>query len=1137
MSLDESLGQRFSADLEGEEEDVVDAEESSNEGEGQDEDEQEEQKQEADASGEGASGVPWSCSYNADEVNDNVFEELVLPAVLAQEVQRAWSCFLSSADSREAAGEAIYAVLFDASPSLQSLFKTPRAVMAMRFTNGLHQLICSLHEPRELKVLVETLGFQHLDLEVTVPRVGIFRDAIVELLSAEMEDVMTAQVIRGFRTVLNYVGGSYIYIRTKFADRLKVLSSSWALANNKAVDTPGEEVAERVEAVEGERASCDVGDGAKQAESEKGPDAAKSKSRGKSWSIKMGRGRLSASSKDGGMPPDSRNTSIPQTFNDMFMFNLAVMGMSGQTWMNEILASFDAIVTNVANSYRLTEECDMLSLRIAKYRRNINLSQYQTVMLASLRSLCKEWDSSHELAWSWLWSNVERLIKVSIGKPKAQEAALAHFIQGLDDNVQGVIRREVYSKFFALAPKGQDYFKQSTTRLHFIADKLVAMTLDMYRYPTKMVEDISALGLRHVGYAIPTELFGPFVTACVHVVRTLTEDDAAEEAFRWSLSLVSRILVRVINEGSTIVMRAINANSAKQLKKAVGCAPRGKRALWTLSVQVGTQSISPFMWAIETGSLEAAKAIIVDLLTIRADRDRYYYGMDILFERHPDVMRRLCTDAPALLPTLLDGLVWRSRTTENGRRRVNYYVKHLIVGVEGEFSNAIGWITDNKEPKIVCHPVMALVTDMLWSEVALRSFLLSKAWFLLTILVFSLSHVVLNKTQPDSEGFLSDDVLVLNAVCTGFIYLCSMGQQVKSHAFATVEAIRGKDFFWYKSFAIPAYLGDWQGAASLALTVVLIFTLGFDPLLHCLGSDADHLFAEHCAGADHIRGVYSLLSSAAMLLYFLLITDLSVLSTRVSAYVLVCGWLLPEVLLSLCGMSFFIVGFACAISTLDQADPDFTDIAQSALQLAKIVLGMFSGENYDELQKFPALMFAVASFMVISVVFLLNLLIAQLACAYQAIHLDMVGYARLNRGKIITETMPSVTEARWESFVERLKLDVPVEFGEGDMGLPGGIQVMEPASANITTVDAIRRFGGSTSPDAQWSHEDGYDDEDKFERLEKIIDKAMKRLSKSSGAGGQGLGSGSGSALGSGRSGNSGNDHSGSVDSSNSASK
>merc|ERR1719499_1774430 len=105
------------------------------------------------------------------------------------------------------------------------------------------------------------------------------------------------------------------------------------------------------------------------------------------------------------------------------------------------------------------------------------------------------------------------MLKAQMGKPAAQEAALATLFASLDENALGIVRREVYAKFFALAPAGQDYFKQSTTRLHFIADIVASMTLDMYREPKRMVDEINALGLRHVGYGIPTELSGPFVNA------------------------------------------------------------------------------------------------------------------------------------------------------------------------------------------------------------------------------------------------------------------------------------------------------------------------------------------------------------------------------------------------------------------------------------------------------------------------------------------------------------------------------------------------------------------------------------------------------------------------------------------------
>merc|ERR1712151_856000 len=93
-----------------------------------------------------------------------------------------------------------------------------------------------LQDPKALKIIVETLGFQHLDLGVTIPRVVIFRDAIIDLLAVEMGARFTKKARDGFATFLNYVGGAYIYVRVKFTDRLKILASSWATANNRKVD-------------------------------------------------------------------------------------------------------------------------------------------------------------------------------------------------------------------------------------------------------------------------------------------------------------------------------------------------------------------------------------------------------------------------------------------------------------------------------------------------------------------------------------------------------------------------------------------------------------------------------------------------------------------------------------------------------------------------------------------------------------------------------------------------------------------------------------------------------------------------------------------------------------------------------------
>merc|ERR1740121_2581763 len=127
-----------------------------------------------------------------------------------------------------------------------------------------------------------------------------------------------------------------------------------------------------------------------------------------------------------------------------------------------------------------------------------------------------------------------------------------------------------------------------------------------------------------------------------------------------------------------------------------------------------------------------------------------------------------------------------------------------------------------------------------------------------------------------------------------------------------------------------------------------------------------------------------------------------------------------------------------------------------------------------------------------------------------------MGYARLNRGKIVTDTMPSVPSQRWQKFIATLRLDERVEFGEGDQGVTGGVQVTEPANANITTVDMIRRFGGSTSMAAQWPEDNNDDDDDRYDRIEKLIEKAMKRMSSGSGKRKAGAGTATGTGTGTG---------------------
>uniref|UniRef100_A0A7S4V433 Globin family profile domain-containing protein n=1 Tax=Alexandrium monilatum TaxID=311494 RepID=A0A7S4V433_9DINO len=1064
------------ADMEAEEEDWTE------------EEGEEEQEREAVEDG----GVFAGGFYNPTDVNGEVFEELRLPQGMVAEVVRTWEQFLKSCGSRDAAAEALFASVYEATLSWQHLFKMPRAVFAIRFMNGVQALVSALNDPAMLKLCVETMSFQHLEIEISAPRVAIFRDAILDLFGTEMGAAFSSVGRDGWGVLLNYAGGAMIYVRMKYSDRLMTIQSSWAAAKHQA-GTDGH--SER---------------GRDSSDEREGPSS-KTRAKHRSGSQKKHAGESDHASGTSDMSDDnfSKNNTVPRTFNEMFMFNATVMGFGEKVWMKEVLSSFDDIVCYVSSANRLQEECDVISLRLAKHKAPIDLSMFKAVMLASMRALVPtDWNGAHEVAWSWLWENVERLLKASMGKPPLFEKAVAKFNNSLDEDTKDELRVGVYSTLFSTAPRAEDYFKQSISRLHSITDRIFAMTYEILHDPERAVDDITAVGLRHVGYGIPIDMIGPFVTSYCQVVSLHTLDEMAREGFGWALGLIARILTRVITEGSTIVMKAINNNSAKQLRKAVSCAPRGWRASWMLSVQTGKQSISPLMLAIKSSALDAARAMIVDLLTIRADRDRYYYGMDTMFERHPDMVKRLVQDAPALLATLFDGLVWRSRTTENGVRRVNYYVKHLMVDSKGEFAKTIEWLTDNGDPKIVCHPVIAMVTDLIWSRVAFRAFLYGKSWEIFSLLVFiiGVAFFVDVKQQSDAQRYI-----VMG--CRLFTYLFSLCPRIFWHTRKICANYRQRDIITFWHVPLPAYLSKWQDLVALFLTMVLLAMLVFEPILACFGeSNGDvqgaGLFTQACDRGDSMSFTYSVMCVIAMFFYFLLTIDMSVFSTRVSAWVLIVFRVMSEVWLYIAGMAFVILAFSCAVVALDHTNVEFETIPEAALSLILVSLLMFDTSKYDTMHDDPALLVIIVIYMLVSVTFLLNLLIAQMNCAYQCVYEDMVGYARLNRGKIVMESMPSVAKWRWERFIGSLKLDEPCEFGEGDIGLSGAIQVLEPASQNITTVDMIRRFGGSTSPAAQWPEEDiGNADADRLSQLEKTLEKAIRRLAPRKGKKGTGTSS------------------------------
>lgn len=1051
---------------------------------------------------------------DTDGIVTDSLSELEMSQEVVQATQDAWKCLLRKAPNKEAASEAIYAAFFNSSMSTQLLFTTPKAVMSMKFLLGLDSIVNNLGS-KKFGALVESLGFQHLHLEVTATRVAIFRNAFHDLMEVEMGDEYTENAREGIRSMMNYVGGAFVYIRTHYAERLKLLAVSWAAANEKALEAANEAKLD----------ASSFDENSSTGKKESGSGEVKGREAGKE-EAKMG------------------GQTMPQTFEDMFKMNMAVMGISNAGWMLEVVDQFGHVVTFVNNSNRLKEICDVLSLKLAVYDdKEIKLGDFKSCMLAALRSLLpKQWTTTHEVAWSWLWDNVARMLEVNLGKPAQQGAAMDAYLQDLQEDVFFDIRAEIYLRFFELAPAGQEYFKQSNTRLHFIAERIFVMVAEIYNEPRRMVKEISALGLRHVGFGIPTDLFGPFVTACCDVLgtRLMTQDQSLVlEAFRFALGLISKILVRTITEGSTVVMKAINANSTKQLKKAIGSAPRAERAMWCLLVQVGAQSISPLAWAIESGKMEVAEAILTDLLTIRADRSRYYYGVKELFSRHNDIIKRICLEAPMLLITLLEGLVWRSHRPKNGLRRVNYYCEHFLINHKGEFSEGLKFVCNLGDPAIMAEPIVVMVTDTLWTGIIYRQFLYSKLWNIVGLVVFELAQGVLPRVSPDG----SLNILIFAGKI--FTYVFGMGglayqifagmyrwsrkelkrifEEIDTDGSGEIdweELLAGlgmfRDLIKEKILGVMNMLKD-DGAVArvdeskkagaskknskkfvdLLLFGTLVAMCSHEPMWWC--SDAPDFPTNECEESEKYYKWYSIFVMCSMAAHWLVLMDLAVFSTDLSSFLLVIGHVLQEVRQFLSALCFLLLLFGSCICILcrrcTDEGGDFSDMPNAVTSLLAITIRLYQGD-FRDMEENPLLLTAVLTCTAFSAVLLLNLLVAQLNLSYEYIYRDMLGFARLNRAGLICEAMNLCARSKWNKFKLSLKLDTKLEFDEGDVGVPGGVQRVEPVSFRHVPEETIRRYGGPTSEKAPWPEDKNEEGEDRFERLENVLHQAVKQLIK-----------------------------------------
>jgi hypothetical protein len=385
-----------------------------------------------------------------------------------------------------------------------------------------------------------------------------------------------------------------------------------------------------------------------------------------------------------------------------------------------------------------------------------------------------------------------------------------------------------------------------------------------------------------------------------------------------------------------------------------------------------------------------------------------------------------------------------------------------------------------------------MVAEKMWGGVVRKLFLQAKAWSVISLFLFLFSQAILPK---ETEGPVEDSaeiriVLLAMRIVT---YVLTLGGLVVNNIMQTFKGYRNGDVTSVLIIKIPTYLTDAYNACGFLLMLTLVLMVTHEPMIRCMGDS--HWPRDDCPGGEN--SVYSMASMFSVVCMWVAVIRLSVFSTKLSAFVLVCSHVLTEVGRFLIALVFVLLTFGCAITCLkSEVHEEYETVAQCVIALFSVTVGLYE-KDYREFHNEQVLMFAVLSFIVVSAIILMNLLIAQLNCSYEVVYADMVGFARMERASLIVETLVTCPAVRWVTFAKSLRLDRFLEFNEGDVGLSGGLQVREPASLNPTVTDSVQRYGGSTSVELPWPEDrDVAVSIDRCERLGALLRTLNKELTK-----------------------------------------
>ena len=610
--------------------------------------------------------------------------------------------------------------------------------------------------------------------------------------------------------------------------------------------------------------------------------------------------------------------------------------------------------------------------------------------------------------------------------------------------------------------------------LHHIVSMLIMSTSQTETF----FDELFQLTVRHIRYGVKSHYMPPFGKALIETFEEIAGEEWTEEtAVAWQevWNRAADSMMRGLNFGASPLVHALVDGSIGQLKLAVSEFPREARALKLCQIAIESTQVSPIVWALHDGNVELAAFIIKDLLTIRADLHGYYYGRDMLFKYHPDIVGMLGRDHPQLMGPLLDGLLWHSREKTDRKVRVSYFIAELF-GNPNQFqdpwTSPLARLVEYADNKTIGHPVVNKLLEIKWRKFGLKLFCLQEGWYLLPLVLYMVEHNLSDEHSDDSLDCHSYTrvnlrrTLVAFAIINIIVQVCAWGQQLHDKKVKAAE-------LWGWRISVPRTASNWWLWLRVASWFVLIvvysghdceeFSGNFSPCFAlengsyvpetCWADSSSVIFAEgnmtssvhraddglglewvELGGVQQQRAMVAL---AGMILW-VQVLECSILSQPMAAFTFSLGIMISDLSHSLFFMVLLVLSFGSALSFISD-EPYADGLDATIVTLIKEVVG--KGANQEVLSPLSSML--QISFISAVTIFMLNVLIAQLSLTY---------------GRVMTFARPSMLKYRasvcldiesllpqWmrQRVYDSLGFDDPLPLSFSDSGPAGGVQVWQ----------------------------------------------------------------------------------------------